>query len=278
MPQIGAHVSAALSLELSLERAGNIGASCTQIFISPPQQWLQTKHSDKEIENYRKLKQETDIGPNFIHGTYLINLATDNPEHLTKSVDWLKYGMKMAEALGIKGLIFHPGSHKGRGFDSVVEQMVNAIKEVLNKTSGSFLILENCAGSGGVVGNFKELGELLRRVNNPQLKVCLDTQHAFAQGYDLAKTEGIERMVKEIKQEIIWKNLVVVHCNDSKVELSSNRDRHENIGEGFIGRDGFSIMLNHPDFKDLPFILEVPGLDGNGPDAENIEILNSLLS
>src|SRR5689334_19897037 len=116
MPKVGAHVSAAVSLDLAFDKALEIGAECFQIFISPPRQWAMTSHSAEEIQAFKEKALKTGIGPNFIHGTYLINLGTSDPEHLKKSVEWLVYGLNSASDLGMRGVIFHIGSHKGLGF------------------------------------------------------------------------------------------------------------------------------------------------------------------
>src|SRR5579862_4304818 len=222
----GAHVSAAVSLDLSIERAAEIGAEATQIFISPPQQWLKVPHGEEEVKLYLEAAKKHNITTNFIHGTYLVNLATDNEEHLKKSIDWLVYALDMSAKLGIKGVIFHTGSHKGRGFQTVLDQLIASIKEILDKSSKeSTLIIENCAGSGGVIGNFSEIGQMLKGVRSDRLGVCLDTQHTFAAGYDLTKETEVERMVKELDNEIGFDKLMAVHCNDSKVECGSSRDR-----------------------------------------------------
>ncbi len=281
MPKIGAHVSAAISLDLSIDRAQEIGSQVTQFFISPPQQWLQTPHGEEEITAYLKKVAESGIEPNFIHGTYLVNLGTDNPEHLKKSIAWLIYAMEMAHRLKSGGVIFHLGSHKGRGFEAVLPQIVEAITVILNvvKDIDSYLILENSAGAGGVIGSsFHELGEILRLVQNDRLKICLDTQHSFAAGYDIKSLVGLKDVLEEFEQEIGLANLVAIHANDSKTEYKSNRDRHENIGDGFIGKEAFENLVNHPLLKDVPFILEVPGFAGNGPDKENLDLLKSFIS
>ncbi len=293
MPKIGAHVSAAVSLDLSFERAQHIGAECTQIFISPPQQWLQAKHNEKEIEKYKQKQKETGIGPNFIHGTYLINLGTQNSELLQKSIDWLVYALNLADKLEVQGVIFHLGSHKGVGFDGILDQVVKSLEQILKQAFGSeaqarrvqddisettpFLILETAAGAGNVIGDkFSELGQILNQVNDPRLKVCLDSQHVFAAGYDIRSASGLDKTLQEFDQQIGLDNLVVIHANDSKVEVGSNKDRHENIGEGFIGRDGFSNLITNQKLKDILFILEVPGFTNAGPDLENIKFLKSL--
>ncbi len=281
--KIGAHVSAAVSLEKSFEKALEIGAQATQIFISPPQQWLQTVHDDQEIERYKSACLETKIEPNFIHATYLVNLGTQSLEHLEKSKDWLIYAMKMAEKLGARGVVIHSGSHKGIGFEKVVDHMVASIKKILENSPGeAYLILENSGSAGGSIGtNFKELGEILKKVGDDRLRICLDIQHAFSSGYDFKNALGIKDAFEDFETEIGLEKLAVIHANDSKSEYKSHKDRHENIGDGFIGKEGFENIIKLMKEKGLdqsvPLILEVPGYSGNGPDKENVALLKSLV-
>lgn len=279
MGKIGAHVSAAISLDLAFGRAENISAECFQIFISPPRQWSKLEHSREEIELFRNKGLKSGIGPNFIHGTYLISLGTQNPEHLAKSVSWLVYALNWADKLGMMGVVFHLGSHKGAGFEKVLTQISDSLKSVLTKTksSNTKLILENSAGAGGNIGaKFSELGKIINRVGDDRLKICLDTQHAFASGYDLKTPIGFRDFLAEFGEEVGFSNLALIHANDSKTEYKSGKDRHENIGEGFLGLDGFKNVIKNEAFKSVPFILEVPGFSGNGPDSENIEALRKL--
>lgn len=288
MPKVGAHVSAAVSLERSFDKALEIGAACTQIFISPPQQWAQTFHDKEEIERYRGKEKKAGIGPNFVHGTYLINLATQDSQNLQKSVDWLIWAMNLAGQLGMEGVIFHIGSHGGAGFEKVSDQICTSLEKIFTRCQPKppsrwsklthYLILENSAGMGGSIGSkFSELGQIIKVIKDPRLKICLDTQHSFAAGYDIKTPTGLKSTLEEFEEEIGLGNLVAVHCNDSKVALGGGKDRHENIGEGFIGREGFKNLINHKALKDIPFILEVPGFSDNGPDRENIEILKLLI-
>ncbi len=301
MTLIGGHVSSAGGLILAIDRAKDLGANTFQFFISPPQQWAQTKHSETDIADFVKKAHEAGIKQIFIHGTYLGNLATAKPEHLAKSIAWLQYAMETAQKLGITGVIFHTGSHGGRGFDAAVDQIANSLNEILgtrhqalgnsnhsSENAGStasslppialpYLILENSAGGGGSIGSkFSQLGAILKKANNPRIKICIDTCHAFAAGYDVKTPAGLAKTLTEFDQEIGLENLVAIHANDTKFDLGSGKDRHENIGEGFIGKDGFKNMLNNEHLKNIPFILEVPGFAGTGPDKENIEILKSL--
>jgi deoxyribonuclease IV len=277
MAIIGAHVSSAGGLYNAFDNALKIEAECMQIFITPPQIWNQITPKPEVVEKYLERQKETDLGPNFIHGCYLINLATDSPENLRKGIEWLIYSLKTASQLKLTGTIFHLGSHKGRGFESVKAQIRASLEEILENTpKDTYLILENSAGTA-IGGRLNELGELIKDIKNPRLKVCVDTQHAFASGYDLRNKEGVEKLVSEIDSQIGIENLIAIHTNDSKTELGSGRDRHENLGVGLIGIEGFKFLVNHPKLKDLPFILEVPGLDDKGPDKANVDILKELI-
>lgn len=277
--KIGGHVSASVSLDLAFDRAEKIGAQCFQIFISPPQMWAQVKHDQEEIENFRAKLEKLMIGPNFIHGAYLINLATTSQVNLEKAIDWLVYSLETADSLGMAGTIFHLGSHKGVGFDIYENQITQSLITILERSPKSTkLFLENSAGAGGCIGaHFSELGKLIKNVSSSRLKVCLDTQHAFVMGYDVKTLIGLKDMINEFDEEIGMENLEVIHLNDSKMEYRSNRDRHENIGEGFIGLEGIGNIINSKEFKNLPMILEVPGFSNTGPDKENIDLVRSLI-
>lgn len=277
MLKVGAHVSSAGGLYNAFDNALKIEAECMQIFITPPQVWLQITPKPEVVEKYLKAQDETKLGPNFIHGCYLINLASDNPENLRKGIDWLIYSLKTASQLKLTGTIFHLGSHKGRGFEAVKSQIVESLKEILDKTpEDTYLILENSAGTA-IGGRLNELGDLVKEIKNKRLKVCVDTQHAFASGYDLTNQDGVEKLVSEMEETFGVENLIAIHTNDSKTELGSGRDRHENLGEGKIGLEGFRLLVNHPKLKDIPFILEVPGFDDKGPDQKNVDILKGLI-
>jgi len=279
MPKIGAHVSSAGSASNSFENALKIGAESTQIFITPPQQWFQKLYQDEEIEKYLETKKISGITPNFIHGSYLINLATDKPENLKKATSWLAYSLNTASKLGMEGTIFHVGSSKNITFQEALPQVVLALKTILSDSEGADLILENCAGAGNLIGDtIDELSEIIEKVGDRRVKICLDTQHLFASGYDIRSEEIINKLLAEFDKKIGLKNLAAFHANDSKTEFNSKRDRHENIGEGFIGKEAFKILLNHPKLTSVPFILEVPGFEEKGPDKKNIDILKSLIN
>jgi deoxyribonuclease-4 len=277
--KIGAHVSTAGGPATCFERAEVIGAEAAQIFLTPPQQWRSSRVDEEQAEAFRERAKQSSCSPVFVHGVYLINLATTDQTMLTRSTSSLKSALNSCSQLGIQGVIFHLGSHKGQGLDAVFDQVCKACSEVLEATPEDVqLILENSAGAGGNIGSeFADLGRILRTVGNDRIKICLDTQHAFAAGYDLSSAEGLEAAMTELEQEVGFDNLVAVHANDSKVELGAGRDRHENIGEGYIGVEGFRRILHHRGFEDVPFLLEVPGFgESKGPDQANIDLLKKL--
>ncbi|MCH8850868.1 MAG: deoxyribonuclease IV, partial [Chloroflexi bacterium] len=265
-------------LSTAFERAQPIGAETIQIFGAPPQMWRRRKIRPDECEAFRARMAETGIEPVFIHGTYLINLATSSPEQLTKSTDALAGDLRLASAIAAKGVIFHVGSHKGAGFESVLSQIASALGDVLADTpEDAWIILENSAGMGGSVGSkFSELAAIMEAVSSPRLKVCLDTEHAFAAGYNIAERDGLNEAMDAFEGEIGLEQLIAVHANDSKIELGGGVDRHDNIGDGHIGRAGFEVIMAHPAFRDVPFLLEVPGLEGEGPDKPNVDILKEI--
>jgi deoxyribonuclease-4 len=280
--KIGAHISTAGGAHTAFERALAIGAECLQFFESPPQQWGTAKLTDEQIEAFHEKKAESELEPLFIHGKYLMNLASADPKIFKTSQSTLRSSLNIAGRLGVKGIIFHTGSHKGLSFEAVFERICRAATEVLDETPPeTLMIFENAAGQQGTIGSkFSELGEMLRRIDNPRARVCIDTCHAFAAGYDLSSVEGVAGVMAELEREIGTSNIAAVHCNDSKGALGSGRDLHENIGEGFIGRDGFMALVARPELQDVPFVLEVPGYKidgaGKGPDKPNIDLMKAI--
>ncbi|MDP1710649.1 MAG: deoxyribonuclease IV, partial [candidate division WWE3 bacterium] len=230
------------------------------------------------VESFNRKKEEAGIAPVFLHSIYLINLASSNHFILGNSIASLERYLKFGKVIGAEGVVFHVGSHRGRGFAEVADQVAEAIAQILAREGIGRLVIENSAGAGGIIGGrFEAIGALVRAVNTPGLAVCLDTAHAFESGYDIRTSEGLERTLAEFDREIGLERLVLVHANDSKTPRGSNRDRHENIGEGEIGRRGFAKIINHPSLRDLPFIIETPGFGQTGPDRNNIEILRKLV-
>ncbi len=280
--KIGAHVSTAGGLHTAFERAAALGAECIQIFESAPQQWGTSRIDDDGVKVFREAMEASGIRPVFIHGKYLMNLASADPKIFKTSASTLRSTMNIAGRIGARGVIFHTGSHKGLGLEAVFEQICHTAEEILAETPDDvLLIFENSAGQGGTIGSkFEELGEMLHRIDSPRAKVCIDTCHAFAAGYDVSNAAGVAAAMDQLDATIGAANVAAVHLNDSKTPLGAGRDLHENIGEGHIGRSGFEAMLAHPAFADVPLLLEVPGfkLDGSGkgPDRPNIDLVKEI--
>ncbi len=276
--KLGAHVRTAGGVDKAVDRAEEMGAETIQVFSGAPQAWRRKNYSKEEVASFMARLKETGIGPVFIHGLYLMNFGTDNPELLKKSQEALIAEMNSASLIGARGVIFHLGSHKGAGFEARVGQVIDQCRQVLDSTpDDAWLILENAAGQGGAIGSkFAELGRIAQESGSDRVKICFDTQHTFAAGYDVKTREGLDATMAEFDTEIGLDRLAAVHANDSKIDLGGGRDRHENIGEGFIGRDGFENLLSHAAFADVPFLLEVPGFDDSGPDKANVDILKEL--
>lgn len=275
--RLGAHVSTSGGLSKGIDRGSELGAETVQIFASSPRMWRFTQPSEDEVLAFREKAEAADVSPVFIHGSYLITIGGD-PEMRQKSVDLLTKTMNVAGQIGAAGVIFHVGAHHGAGFDGILMPYVAALQDVLdNSPEDVRLIFENSAGMGSHMGSsFKEIGRLIEALDTPRATVCLDTQHAFAAGYNLRESDGIDAAMDEFDREIGLSRLVAVHSNDSKVKLGGRVDRHENIGDGYLGREGFETIMGHAAFAEVPFVLEVPGADKKGPDKENLDRLKDI--
>jgi deoxyribonuclease-4 len=279
--KLGAHVSTSGGLDKAIDRGADLGCETIQIFGSSPQAWAFRPASEAQTEAFRRKAGEAEITPVFFHAVYLINLGTPNPALLEKGIDSLVNYMDLAAQVEAAGVIVHPGSHKGAGYDAILQQTVSALERVLDSSPpGPWLALENTAGMGQHIGaSFGELGRILSEARpgyRERLKICLDTQHSFAAGYDVATKDGLDAMLAEFDECIGLDNLVAVHANDSKYPLGAGVDRHENLGEGYIGLSGFENIMSNPAFRDVPFFLEVPGFEGKGPDRQNLGILRDI--
>ncbi len=275
---IGAHCSASGGLWRTIERAVEIEAEAVQFFGASPRAWRPTNHKPEAYERFRALRAESGIGQAWLHGSYLVSLAARSEEQHEKSIASVVNALSVAARAGADGVVLHSGSHLGRGFEAVLPEVVSALARIFDEApEGPLLALENAAGQQGPIGGrFGELGAILDAADSPRLRVCLDTCHTFAAGYDIATPEGMADTLEEFDREIGLDLLAVIHANDSKQELGSGRDRHENIGDGHIGYEGFRTILSEPAFAGRALLLEVPGIEGDGPDLENIGRLKRL--
>ena len=275
---IGAHVSTSGGVDKAIDRAQDIGAECIQIFAASPRMWRVPPIKDKPLQSYHEKMSESSLGPTIVHAKYLTALGSPNPELVEKSRASLTAELTETERLGALGLVFHPASHRGAGLEAVFDHFVEGVNQVIENAPGkSLLMLETSAGSGDHIGSkFEELGRLIKAIDNPRVATCFDTQHVWASGYDVVTKDGLDETMGEFDREIGLDLLRSVHANDSMRDRGSSVDRHDNIGEGLIGEEGFLNIMSHSAFADVPFYLEVPGYEKNGPDKPNVDALKAI--
>ncbi|MCY3572340.1 MAG: deoxyribonuclease IV [Chloroflexi bacterium] len=277
-PSLGAHVSSAGGIDKAVERAVEVGAESFQIFGAAPQMWRRKHHPDEDAESYRAKFKQARLKSSFIHAVYLINLASPDDELLRKSTDTLTAELDLAARIGADGVIFHVGSHMGSGFDHALPRIAASMTEALDRTpDDALLLIENNAGAGRSVGSvFSEISAIMNAVDNPRVRICLDTCHAHAAGYNVATIAGLKETVDEFQRELGADNLAAIHANDSKTELGSGKDRHENIGQGSIGIKAFRRMVRNRLLRKAAWLLEVPGYEGGGPGKADVDMLKAL--
>ncbi|MDY6778517.1 MAG: deoxyribonuclease IV, partial [Candidatus Nanohaloarchaea archaeon] len=223
---------------------------------------------------FRDAYSQRDWTPIVVHSNYLINLATPKDDLHEKSVTALRKELERAGRLSMEYVNFHPGSHTGAGVDQGITNVAESLDELAGDIpDGVTLLLENTAGKGTSLGrDAEELDAMAQRssLDYDDLGVCIDTCHAFAAGYDLRTTDGVQKMVDDFREHVGWENVHAIHLNDSKHPFDSEKDEHEHIGEGEIGEDGMRAILQHEAIREKPIILETPVDDERGF-AENIE-------
>ncbi|PZR78201.1 MAG: hypothetical protein DLM65_13585 [Candidatus Aeolococcus gillhamiae] len=245
----------------------------------PAQGWWRPLRLDEAVrQTYLENHAASGLRGHYLHAVYLINLATPTEQLLRQSIGSLVHYMQLAELLNADGVVFHPGSHLGAGFDGMLEQMAGAMREILDTVprSPAKLIVENSAGSGGCVGcNFGQLGRIVAAVDSDRVGVCLDTQHMFASGYDVRTRDQVTATLDRFGEDVGFDRLALVHANDSRKPLGSNVDRHANIGEGEMGIDAFRLLFEDGRLNGVPWLIEVPGEEHRGPDLDNINRLRA---
>ncbi len=276
--QLGAHVSSSGGIHTVIDRIEALGGEAVQLFTQSPRTWRPTNHDPANFERFKQRRAEAGIGGVVCHALYLINLASPNDDFYSKSVAALRNTVDVACAIEADAVVFHVGSHQGAGFDVGLERVVPALAEALERCSETtWLCMENTAGAGETIGrSIDELGAIFHRLDgHPRLGVCLDSCHLYASGYDVTDREELDRVLEELDEAIGLDRLRALHVNDSKAPAGSNRDRHENIGDGLMGQE-LGVFLSHPRLQGLPALLEVPGKNGRGPDAEQVKKLKAL--
>ena len=254
----GAHVSSAGGISKAIDRTEEIGGNAVQIFTQSPRRWKPTTHEEEELERFRTRRKEAKVGAVLCHALYLVNLASRDREIREKSLEALRSTMESARAIDADAVVFHVGSHLGYGFEDAIRAFTPALAELLELTDDRlWLCLENTAGAGATIG--RSVGELAAICDalggHARLGVCIDSCHWWASGVDVGDREALDAAVRDLDQQLGLERLRCLHVNDAAVALGGNRDRHEVVPEGRIGR-GLATFLGHPAFRGLPAVLE----------------------
>ncbi len=267
-------------MENIIEKGGN----ALQIFSTSPRIWKPAVVSDETAQAFRKRKDELDVTPVFFHASYLVNLA-DNDRIGAVSKKALISELQLQPRMGVRGSVVHLGSFKDKesSFDGLFEHerfptLIENIKEVLAETPEDSLFIIEDVATRKIGQKIEELSQILTRVNNDRIRFCLDTCHLHCAGYDLSTEDSFEKFFIRFNEHIGLDKIELFHLNDSRDPFSSMRDRHENLGQGKVPKQVFMNLLNHPKTKNIPFILETPGFDKNGPDKQNIDIAKSFIN
>jgi len=281
MPLFGAHMSVAGGVSKALDRGESIGCDTIQIFTRNNNRWASKPLDPVEVERFHVRVQETGIQPVFSHAAYLINLGSPQEELWEKSINAFIDELQRAEMLDLLGVVLHPGSHMGEGEEVGMARIAAGLDRCHEATAGfkTLTLLETTAGTGDHLGyRFEQLFAIWERVKNPErIAFCFDTCHVFAAGYDFRTREGYAAVMDEFDRTLGLGHLKAFHFNDSRHPLGSRKDRHEHIGKGYIGLDGFRWIVNDPRFQQVPMVLETPKSKDLHEDVENLTVLRSLV-
>jgi len=277
--RLGFHVSISGGLSLAVQRAYELGCTTMQIFSRNPRGWTVKPLDKDDIEEFRKLRKEWDIGPVFVHTNYLINLASPKPDLYERSIEQFVIDLERTEHLGAEYLVTHLGSASGKEPEWMIERVAGALNLAMKlHRPKAMVLLENTAGEKGDVGyTLEQVREVLEGLKDAsRVGICYDTCHGFAAGYDIRTKKGIDELAKNIDSTVGLPLLKGIHLNDCLREFASRVDRHWHIGEGKIGEEGFAAFLNHPAFRDIPKIMETPK-ETEEDDPRNLRKVKSLI-
>jgi len=290
MPRLGAHLSVAGGLPRAVERAVVHRCEALQIFAKNASQWRGRDVPRQEIREFRRQLAAAKIGPVVSHASYLINLATTNVSLRRQSMDAMGDELDRAEALGLLGVVLHPGCYtignEADGLTLIAESLLELLRE--RRRGKTMVLLEHTAGQGTALGStFEQLASVIAKMNDhKRVGVCLDTCHLLASGYDLRSPEGYATTFTQFGRLVGFERLKAFHLNDSKTPLGSHVDRHQHIGQGHLGVEPFRRILNDPRFRDLPMLLETPKAEGEAKgrievdplDEQNLNTLRGLIA
>ncbi len=276
--KVGMHVSIAGTIDQAVDRAVESHCDTFQIFTRNPRGWKVSKLEPEEVESFKLKLRQHKIGPVVSHMPYLPNLSSPKDDFYEKSVEALVGEVDRCTALKIQYIVIHLGSHLGYGREAGLKRLVGALNRATPKIKGDLkILLENTAGQANSMGSkFEDLREIIDQSRHPKrLGVCLDSCHLYASGYDLHTSKSVKATMERFNEVVGVDELKVVHVNDSRNGLGSGLDRHEHIGMGYIGEEGFKALLHYPSISELPLILETP-IDERRDDQENLKLVREL--
>jgi deoxyribonuclease-4 len=277
---IGAHMSISGGVSMAIERARSIRCTAMQIFVKNNMQWFARSLTREEIRAFLNHVQRGELLSVFGHANYLINLAATNPLFHKNSIQALAEELIRADQLELPFLVLHPGAHVGAGEEAGLKKIVDSVDEVFRKIPKvrTKIALEITAGQGSCIGHrFEHLAHIIANVHEPErLRVCLDTAHLFAAGYEINSESGVRKVFRDFDRIVGRSRLVAVHVNDSKTGRGSRVDRHEHIGKGQIGLDAFHFIMRSPRFRKIPKVLETPKGKDLAEDVINLKTLQRL--
>lgn len=269
---IGAHVSISGGLDKAIERGVERGCTAIQIFNQSPRTWRPNKFTPDDFAAFRAAMSDSPIDAVVIHAIYLINPATHDDELSQKGVKSLVHALQAGDAIGADGVVLHPGNQKEQTSADALERITATVRRALDESEDCRVLLENSGGSKAIGKKFEELSDLLELLGDDRVGVCIDSCHSLVSGYRCDDAQTLDHTLNEFDRIIGMQHLKCVHLNDSKAPLGSYRDRHENLGDGELGREGCAAWLSEPRFENLPVLLETPGSEGKGPTREDIAV------
>lgn len=282
--RLGVHTSIAGGLKNAVAEAEAKGCDCFQIFARNPRGWLERDLSREDVREFRDARERAGLWPMAIHSVYLINLASQDPVMLERSRVAFRQEIERGIQLGADYLVVHPGNPKTASSDAGITTAIESIRTAARglklgdggSGKGLTILIENTAGQGSSIGcNFDQVADIIAALDDLPVAVCFDTAHTYASGYDISSEAGLKSTCRAISRSFGFERIKLIHCNDSKVKLGSRVDRHEHIGLGHIGSDGFRRLIHNLKFRRIPFILETPVNEERG-DTENLAVIREL--
>lgn len=274
--KFGSHVSIAGGIDKAPGRAKELGCECFQIFSRSPRGGKAPELTEELVGSFKKACAEHGFTDYYIHTPYYINFASAKKELRESASVIIREELERARTIGARHIMTHLGSSKDTDRKDAVKMVAGGLSKAIDGTDlPGLLLLENTAGQGATIGDtFEELAEILRLIGDPEIGICIDTAHLLASGYDIRTPEALEETLSAISQTVGLDRVKLIHGNDSKADLGERKDRHEHIGRGKVGLDGFKAILSRPELKNLDMIVELP------PDkvAADIALLKDLRS